>query len=103
LPELRIRLSVAIALAVPFALITTLLLTLVMRARATKVTTGSSGMLGEAGIVVTALAPAGKIRVRGEYWDAVAPAGVRVEPGARVRITSVQGLEVTVQPDSSGE
>src|SRR6266446_255728 len=83
-PELRIRWSVAIALAVPFALITTLLLTLVVRARANKVTTGPLGMLGEAGVAVTALDPAGKIKVHGEYWDAVAPAGAHVEPGARV-------------------
>src|SRR5712691_10841826 len=70
LPELRIRLSVAIALAVPFALITTLLLTLVIRARANKVLTGPSAMLGEEGVAVTELAPVGKIRVHGEYWDA---------------------------------
>ena len=103
LPELRIRWSVAIALAVPFAIITTLLLTLVVRARANKVVTGARGMLGEVGVAVTTLAPEGKIRVRGEYWDAVAPPGARVDPGARVRVTAIQGLQLNVKPDSSGE
>ena len=103
LPELRIRWSVAIALAVPFALITSLLLTLVVRARANKVVTGPAGMLGEAGVAITELAPTGKVRVHGEYWDAIAPPGARVEPGSKVRVTSVQGLQLAVKPDSSGE
>jgi membrane-bound serine protease (ClpP class) len=103
LPELRIRWSVAIALALPFALITSLLLTLVVQARANKVVTGSAGMLGEAGVAVTVLDPAGKVQVRGEYWDAVAPPGAHLEPGSKVRITAVQGLQLAVKPDQSGE
>ena len=103
LPELRIRWSVAIALALPFALITSLLLTLVVQARANKVVTGSAGMLGEAGVAVTVLDPAGKVQVRGEYWDAIAPPGAHLEPGSKVRITAVQGLQLAVKPDQSGE
>ena len=103
LPELRIRWSVAIALAVPFAAITTVLVTLVIQARSSKVVTGADGMVGESAVAITELAPEGKVKVRGEYWDAVAPPGSRVPPGARVRITSVQGLRLKVQPDSSGE
>ncbi len=103
MPELRIRWTVAIALALPFAVITSLLVTLVVRARANKVVTGSAGMLGEAGVAITALAPAGKVRVHGEYWDAVAPEGSRVEAGSKVLVTSIQGLQLAVKPDPSGE
>ena len=103
LPELRIRLSVAIALAVPFAIITTILLTLVVRARANKVVTGPSGMLGEPGVAVTQLAPSGKVRVRGEYWDAIAQPGAPVEPGAKILVVGIKGLELAVKPDPSGE
>lgn len=103
LPELRIRWTVAIALALPFALITSLLLTLAVRARTNKVITGPAGMLGEPGVVITALAPAGKVRVRGEYWDAVAPPGAHLEPGSKIRITAIQGLQLAVKPDPSGE
>jgi membrane-bound serine protease (ClpP class) len=103
LPELRIRLSVAIALAVPFAIITTILLTLVVRARANKVVTGPSGMLGAPGVAVTELAPSGKVQVHGEYWDAVAQPGARVEPGAKIRVIGIKGLELAVKPDPSGE
>jgi membrane-bound serine protease (ClpP class) len=103
LPELRVRLSVAIALAVPFALITTLLLTLVIQARAAKVITGSAAMIGEAGVVITQLAPEGKVQVHGEYWNAVARNGAPVEPGARIRVIGIQGLQLAVKPDPSGE
>jgi membrane-bound serine protease (ClpP class) len=103
LPELRIRLSVAIALAVPFALITTLLVTLVVRARANKVITGQTGMLGEAGVAVTPLTPAGKVRIHGEYWDAVTQPGAPVELGAKVRVVGIRGLQLAVKPDPSGE
>jgi membrane-bound serine protease (ClpP class) len=103
LPELRIRWSVAISLALPFALITSMLLTLVVRARANKVVMGPDAMLGEGGVAITPLAPAGKVQVRGEYWDAVAPAGTHLEPGSKVRVTAIDGLRLAVKPDTSGE
>jgi membrane-bound serine protease (ClpP class) len=95
-PELRIHLSTAIALALPFSLITMLLLSLVLRARRNKVVTGSQGMIGEIGTAVTPLAPEGKIFVRGEYWTALAQAPVAA--GGRVRVTAIHQLKLTVEP-----
>jgi membrane-bound serine protease (ClpP class) len=98
-PEMRIHLSTAIALALPFSLITMGLLTLVVRARRNKVVTGSQGMIGEIGTAVTPLAPEGKIFVRGEYWNATAPAAASGIPaGARVRVTAIDQLNLTVEP-----
>jgi membrane-bound serine protease (ClpP class) len=96
IPELRIRLSTAVAVALPFAAITMLLVTLVIRARRNKVVTGNEGMIGETGVVLTPLAPEGKILVHGEYWGAVSP--VPLEVGVRVRVTAVNGLSLTVEP-----
>jgi membrane-bound serine protease (ClpP class) len=95
-PEVRIRLSTALAVTVPFALITMFLVSLVVRARANKVVTGEAGMLNEIGLAFTALAPAGKIFVHGEYWDAVSTAPV--DPGAEVRIVSIDGMKLRVEP-----
>lgn len=95
-PELRIRLSTALAVTLPFAAITIFLVSLVVRARAGKVITGTAGMLGEIGVARTPLAPAGKVFVRGEYWDAEATAGVA--EGARVRVVAVEGLKLKVEP-----
>ena len=95
-PEMRIHLSTAIALALPFSFITMVLLSLVLRARRNKVVTGSEGMIGEIGTAVTPLAPDGKIFVRGEYWNAVAPA--RVAAGGQVRVVAIDQLKLTVEP-----
>ena len=96
LPELRIHWSTAIALTVPFAAITVLLLSLALRARRAKVETGSEGMIGQTGTAITELTPAGKVLVHGEYWDAVSlkPAAV----GASIRVTAIDKLKLTVEP-----
>ena len=101
-PEMRIHWSTAVALALPFSLITALLVSLALRARRAKVETGAAGMIGELGAAVTELAPAGKVFVHGEYWDAVSlrPAAA----GASIRVTSVDKLKLTVEPtDPSGD
>ena len=102
IPEMRIRWSTAIGLALPFSAITLLLLSLVVSARRHKVETGVEGMIGVTGSAITELSPEGKVLVRGEYWDAVALRPVTA--GARVRITAVDKLKLTVEPvpDPSG-
>jgi membrane-bound serine protease (ClpP class) len=45
---------------------------------------------------VTDLAPAGKVFVHGEYWNAVAPANLPA--GARVRVIAIRQLTLTVEP-----
>ena len=95
IPELRVRWSTAIALALPFSAITVFLLTIAMRARRNKVETGREGMVGQVGSAVTELAPAGKVFVHGEYWDAVAQ--TTVPSGAAVRVIGVEKLKLTVE------
>ncbi len=96
LPELRIRLGTAVGLALPFAIITTFLVSLVIRARASKVITGTAEMLGQTGVAYTPLEPKGKVFIHGEYWQAVASAPVGA--GAPVRVTGIQGLTLSVEP-----
>ncbi|HEX8985652.1 MAG TPA: nodulation protein NfeD, partial [Bryobacteraceae bacterium] len=95
LPEMRVHWATAVALAIPFSLITVLLLSLVVRARRAKVETGGEGMIGEMGSAITALAPEGKVFVHGEYWDAVAVQPIAA--GARVRVTAIDRLRLTVE------
>ena len=96
LPEMRIHWGTAIALAVPFSAISVFLLSLVVRARRSKVETGGEGMIGETGAAITELALEGKVFVHGEYWDAVS---LRPVPaGARVRVTAIDKLQLTVEP-----
>ncbi|HZU25489.1 MAG TPA: nodulation protein NfeD [Bryobacteraceae bacterium] len=95
-PEVRIHFATAVAVTVPFAIITLFLVGIVVRARRAKVLTGPSGLLDEVGIARTDLAPEGRIFVHGEYWNAVSSSPIPA--GARVRVTGVDGLTVRVEP-----
>jgi membrane-bound serine protease (ClpP class) len=101
-PEMRIHWSTAIAATLPFSLITMFLVSLAVRARRNKVVTGVAGMIGETGSAVTELDPEGKVFVHGEYWNAIARASVPA--GARVRVTEVDNLKLTVEsiPEHTG-
>jgi len=95
-PELRIHWSTALAVTLPFSAITVFLLTIAVRARRNKVETGVEGMIGQIGEALTHLGPEGKVFVRGEYWNAVALRPVAA--GARVKVTAIDRLTLTVEP-----
>ena len=97
-PELRIHFGTALAVTLPFALITVFLLRLVLKARELKVATGSAGMIDEIGVARTALEPEGTVFVHGEWWNAVSDAPVA--EGGKVRVVSVEGLQLRVTPSN---
>ncbi len=97
-PEMRIRIGTALAITLPFAAVTAGLLSLIVRARAQRVVTGSAAMLNTMGVALTPLSPQGKVFVHGEYWDAVS--ATPIAPGASVRVVRVEGLTLTVEPAS---
>lgn len=94
-PEIRIHLPTALGVSIPFAAITMFLVTIVIRARRSKVVTGATGMIGEIGVCRTALDPEGQVVVRGEYWSAIASAPIPA--GARVRVTNIAGIKLVVE------
>ena len=94
-PDMRIHLSTALAVALPFAAITMFLVSMVIKARQNKVLTGAEGMIGQLGVAQTALQPEGQVLVRGEYWDAIARSHVLA--GAEVRVKGVSGLKLEVE------
>jgi membrane-bound serine protease (ClpP class) len=96
IPEMRVKLATALAVSIPVGLITVFLMTVALRARRNKVLTGAEGLVGEVAIAQTALAPAGKVFVHGEIWDAVASANVPA--GGKVIVAKVDGLQLQVQP-----
>jgi membrane-bound serine protease (ClpP class) len=96
IPEMRIRLWTALAVAVPFGVISVFLMTLAIRAQMTKVQVGTETMVGVVGVARTPLSPKGKVFVQGELWDAVATASV--DTGAEVRVRGVEGLVLDVEP-----
>jgi membrane-bound serine protease (ClpP class) len=100
-PEMRIHLSTALAMALPFAAITMFLVSMVIKARKNKVLTGAEGMIGQLGVAQTALEPEGQVLVRGEYWDAIAPSPIPA--GAEVRVRGVAGLKLQVEKSAAAQ
>jgi membrane-bound serine protease (ClpP class) len=96
IPEMRVHLATALAVSVPLGLITAFLMGIAVRARRNKVVTGKQGLVGEIGIAETPLAPAGKVFVHGELWDAVST--LNVSAGERVVVRQVDGLTLRVDP-----
>jgi membrane-bound serine protease (ClpP class) len=99
IPEMRVRWVTALAVSLPLGLITVFLMTIALKARQNKVTTGEQGMVGEIGVVQAPLTPTGKVFVHGELWDAVAPTSVEV--GRNVVVRKVQDLTLHVEPEAS--
>src|SRR5579864_9131770 len=95
IPEMRVKLATALAVSVPVGLITVFLMTVALRARRNKIVTGAEGLIGEVAVAQTALAPAGKVFVHGELWDAVA--SVNVPAGNKVVVRKVDGLQIRVE------
>ena len=95
-PEMRIRVTTALAVALPFAAITLFLVSLAIRARAQKVMTGAGAMQSTIGVALTELCPRGRVFIRGEYWNAVSTSPVVA--GTSVRVIGVQGLTLEVEP-----
>ncbi len=95
IPEMRVHLLTALAVSIPLGLITAFLMTIAFKARKNKVVTGAQGLIGETGVVQTALAPEGKVFVRGELWNAVAAA--TLPAGQLVVIREIEGLTLRVE------
>ncbi len=100
-PEMRIQFSVALGVALPFAMIVLMLTTLVVQARRSRVVTGSEGMIGQTGVAVGPLSPSGKVFVHGEYWDAVSVSPI--SDGLPVRVTAVERLTLHVRLSSENK
>lgn len=82
-PALRISLAVIASTVISCSGIILLCLWFVTRAQQRRVITGREGLVGEHGLVLTAIHGTGKVLVDGEYWDACADeelaAGTEIE------------------------
>ncbi len=95
IPEMRVKLIVALAVSLPFGLITAFLMSIAFRARRNKVVTGSQGIIGELGVARTDLSPSGKVFVHGELWNA--RSAQPLHSGAQVRVVAIHQLELEVE------
>ena len=98
-PDLRLDLRVVLPVVLGFASIGVLLVRLGLAAQRRPAVTGASGMVGQIAVALTDLGPAapGRVAVQGESWRATA--ADTIPEGARVRITDIDGLTLTVRKD----
>jgi membrane-bound serine protease (ClpP class) len=99
IPQMRIRPITAVAVSIPFGLLTIFLMNIAVRARQGKVVTGERGMIGEIGVAQTPLRPTGKVFVHGETWNARCDMGA--DPGQTVRVLAIQDLVLAVEPTTA--
>jgi membrane-bound serine protease (ClpP class) len=95
--EMRLPIGLVLAVVLPFAVILVVMLRLAFQARLSKVTTGSSGMIGLVGRAQTAIAPEGMAFVRGELWKARSL--MSIAKGEVVRVIGLQGLTLDVEAE----
>ena len=101
IPQMQVHLATALAVSIPMGIITVFLMSIALKARANKVTTGAQGLVGEIGQAQTALSPQGKVFIHGELWDAVSSANV--SSGESVVVRRVDGLQLRVDPAAASQ
>lgn len=99
IPEMRVKLVTAVAVAIPFGIITMFLMSIAIRARRNKVTTGAQGMIGQSGIARSPLSPSGQVVIGGEIWNAYS--SIPVPSGEPIVVRGVDGLTLIVEPVTS--
>jgi membrane-bound serine protease (ClpP class) len=92
---MRVSLSVIIPAVLVSAAFFIFAVTMAIRARLSKPTTGREGLIGELGTAWTPIAPEGKVSVHGEVWNATSDEPI--EKGQLVRVIGTVGLKIIVK------
>jgi membrane-bound serine protease (ClpP class) len=92
---MRISLSVIIPAVLVSAAFFTFAVTKAVKARLTKPTTGTEGLVGEIGTASTSIAPEGKVSIHGEFWNATSDQ--TIDAGERVQVIGMTNLKLKVK------
>jgi len=66
-----------------------------LKIRLSRPTTGAEGLIGKIGVASSSIAPQGTVHLGAEIWKAVSDE--KIKKNERVRIVSVNGLELKVE------
>jgi membrane-bound serine protease (ClpP class) len=96
LPEMQVGLRLIIPVTLGIACVLLFLVRLAVQSQRTQPVSGMSGMIGEAGLALTAIdaGASGRVRTHGEIWTATADEPI--ERGSGVRVTGITGLVLRV-------
>jgi membrane-bound serine protease (ClpP class) len=100
-PGFEVARSLIGGIAFAGALLILLIALYFTRSRKRPVVTGAEQLLAEPVFALSDFERAGRVRVRGEIWNAIARAPVK--EGQRLRIVRIDGLTLAVEPDERAE
>lgn len=92
---MRISLSVIIPAVIVSAAFFIFAVTMAIRARLKRPTTGMEGLVGEIGWAETNLSPEGKVLIHGEFWNATCDQ--YIEKGNKVEVIGMENLKLKVK------
>jgi membrane-bound serine protease (ClpP class) len=92
---MKISLSVIIPAVLVSAAFFIFAVTMAVRARLSKPTTGMEGLVGEHGIATTPIAPEGNVSIHGEFWNVISDQNI--ERGEKVQVVGVINLKLKVK------
>ena len=92
---MKISLTVIIPAVLVSAAFFIFAVTMAIRARLQKPTTGMEGLIGEIGAASTPIAPEGKVSIHGEFWDVISDQNI--ERGEKVQVVGVMSLKLKVK------
>ena len=92
---MKISLSVIIPAVLVSAAFFIFAVTMAIKARLSKPTTGMEGLIGENGIATTQIAPEGNVSIHGEFWNVISDQNI--ERGEKVQVIGVTNLKLKVQ------
>ncbi|KAA3612699.1 MAG: nodulation protein NfeD [Calditrichaeota bacterium] len=95
-PAVEISLSLVITFSLITAVVFLWAVSLALQARHRKVSTGTEGLIGEKGIARSDISTGGQAWVHGEIWSACADQ--EISQGTAIRVVSVEGLKMKVEP-----
>lgn len=92
---MRVSLTVIIPAVLVSAAFFIFAVTMAIRARLKKPSTGMEGLIGEEGIASTNITPEGKASIHGEFWNAISDQSI--EGGEKVQVIGVTNLKLKVK------
>ena len=95
IPALRVSFQVLIPTVIITSVFFIAVVSLAVKAQMRRPRTGKEGMVGGTGKAVTDVHEAGRVLVRGEYWNAVSPEPIG--EGETVLVTGMRGLVLEVK------
>lgn len=97
-PYFRISLAVVITMLVLTVVFFALIISIGIASLKGKVVTGISSLVNSIGDVKVGIAPEGIVFVNKEDWSAVSSSGKSIRKGEKVKVVSVEGVKLVVEP-----